>query len=60
MKILVTDISDFRYVSMLVENSVKYDDVSNAIKLMEHLRNQAQIIDRFLADPRHPWNSVTK
>lgn len=54
----MTDISDMRYISHLVDTSVRYDDVDTAIALMEHLRKQAQILDRHLADPRHHWNRV--
>lgn len=53
------DMSDIRYISMIVSDTINRADADSAIELMNYLRHQALLIDRCLADPRHPWNSVS-
>lgn len=55
---VMADLSDYRYISMIVDHCLVNDSVDQAIKLMEHLRRQALRLDRHLADPSHPWNTV--
>lgn len=54
------DMSDIRYISMIVSDTINRADADSAIELMNYLRHQALLIDRCLADPRHPWNSVNQ
>lgn len=53
------DLSDIRYISMIVTDTINRADSDSAMELMTYLRQQALLIDRCLADPRHHWNNIS-
>jgi hypothetical protein len=45
-------------VQRLVDTMINFGTADEAMTLMTHLRDEAQRLDRHLADPRHQWNRI--